>query len=149
MPSLLNPESVPKGTIAIWTGSLATIPQGWQLADGTNGTPDLRSQFPKCVPDGVTDPGTTGGEERVTLIISEIPAHFHTLTIGNHEHDSAQVDAPTGSPTTLPLLGSTFTGEFLAPISSTALVGGVSTAGSGVSHENLPSCQDVLYIQRI
>ena len=33
------------GEIRIWGGSIATIPTGWQLADGTNGTRDLRSLF--------------------------------------------------------------------------------------------------------
>ena len=31
--------------IIIWSGSVATIPDGWQLCDGTGGTPDLRDRF--------------------------------------------------------------------------------------------------------
>lgn len=34
---------VPRGTIVLWSGS--TIPTGWHLCDGTNGTPDLRDRF--------------------------------------------------------------------------------------------------------
>ncbi|GAH94439.1 unnamed protein product, partial [marine sediment metagenome] len=33
------------GMILIWSGSVASIPGGWQICDGTNGTPDLRNKF--------------------------------------------------------------------------------------------------------
>jgi hypothetical protein len=36
---------VPKGVIAMWSGSVASIPSGWHLCDGTAGTPDLRNRF--------------------------------------------------------------------------------------------------------
>jgi hypothetical protein len=36
---------LPLGAIVMWSGLLADIPAGWQLCDGTNGTPDLRSNF--------------------------------------------------------------------------------------------------------
>ncbi len=35
----------PSGIIVAWSGSIDSIPQGWALCDGTNGTPDLRSAF--------------------------------------------------------------------------------------------------------
>ena len=37
--------SLPKGSIIVWSGTIASIPAGWQLCDGTNGTPDLRDRF--------------------------------------------------------------------------------------------------------
>ncbi len=44
--SLLNPPvSIPPGLIAMWKGSVATIPSGWALCDGSNGSPDLRDKF--------------------------------------------------------------------------------------------------------
>jgi hypothetical protein len=36
---------VPSGLIAMHKGTIATIPAGWYLCDGTNGTPDLRDKF--------------------------------------------------------------------------------------------------------
>jgi hypothetical protein len=33
------------GMILIWSGTVATIPDGWHLCDGTEGTPDLRNKF--------------------------------------------------------------------------------------------------------
>lgn len=37
--------SIPSGQIWMWYGTIATIPAGWYLCDGTNGTPDLRGKF--------------------------------------------------------------------------------------------------------
>lgn len=36
---------IPSGVIVMWKGSIATIPTGWALCNGSNGTPDLRSKF--------------------------------------------------------------------------------------------------------
>lgn len=36
---------LPTGIIVAWSGTIATIPDGWALCDGTNGTPDLRGRF--------------------------------------------------------------------------------------------------------
>jgi len=33
------------GGILLWSGSIATIPGGFVLCDGNNGTPDLRDKF--------------------------------------------------------------------------------------------------------
>lgn len=36
---------IPSGLIAIWSGSTASIPDGWVLCNGLSGTPDLRDRF--------------------------------------------------------------------------------------------------------
>ena len=36
---------VPIGSIVMWSGAIGTIPAGWQLCDGSGGTPDLRDRF--------------------------------------------------------------------------------------------------------
>jgi len=35
----------PTGIICLWYGSVASIPTGWYLCDGSNSTPDLRDTF--------------------------------------------------------------------------------------------------------
>jgi hypothetical protein len=62
---------IPIGTVAIWTGALSTVPDGWQVADGTNGTLDLRDRF--VVGAGsLYNNGTTGGSTE-----SRLPSHTH------------------------------------------------------------------------
>jgi hypothetical protein len=38
-------SAVPSGIIVMWYGSIATIPSGWVLCDGSNGTIDMRDLF--------------------------------------------------------------------------------------------------------
>jgi len=38
-------NGVPSGAILMWSGTIATIPSGWNLCDGTNGTPNLTNKF--------------------------------------------------------------------------------------------------------
>ena len=38
-------SAAPRGLIGLWSGAYDTVPQGWALCDGTNGTPDLRDKF--------------------------------------------------------------------------------------------------------
>jgi hypothetical protein len=63
---------IPSGVIVMWSGTLSSIPSGWVLCDGSNGTPDLRDRFICGWSDGV-NPGGTGGST----------SHSHTM--GNAE----------------------------------------------------------------
>ena len=63
------------GFIAMWSGALETIPRGWALCNGENGTPNLLDQF--IVPSGDTyNPDDTGG----------LDLHFHDFTTNPHNH---------------------------------------------------------------
>lgn len=41
----LQQVQVPVGGIILWPGTPDTVPEGWQICDGTNGTRDLRNVF--------------------------------------------------------------------------------------------------------
>lgn len=54
------------GMIMLWSGSIASIPSGWVLCNGSNGTPDLRDRF--VMGAGSTySVGGTGGAATVNL----------------------------------------------------------------------------------
>lgn len=72
-------DGVPLGVIVMWSGSAETIPSGWSLCDGQNGTPDLRGRFVLGESDDHTI-GEIGGSEEVTLTIKQMPEHFHKYT---------------------------------------------------------------------
>ena len=65
---------VPGGFIGMWSGSAETIPTGWALCDGTNGTPDLTERFILGAGKGYT-PGTTGGAKTATPSVAAGSAH--------------------------------------------------------------------------
>ncbi|MGD9974444.1 MAG: tail fiber protein [Desulfatirhabdiaceae bacterium] len=76
---------IPKGLIAMWSGS--TVPEGWALCDGQNGTPDLRNKF--IVGAGTSYLlGNTGGEATHTLTIDEMPTHTHIQNAHTHIQDA-------------------------------------------------------------
>jgi hypothetical protein len=48
-----KPVSAPPGTVVAWTGKVAEIPEGWNLCDGTNDTPNLTGRFIRGTGDGI------------------------------------------------------------------------------------------------
>jgi len=60
---------VPTGGIIMWSGSIANIPSGFALCDGTNGTPDLTDRF--VVGAGGSEAvGDTGGTDTQSVNVS-------------------------------------------------------------------------------
>ncbi|CAF1627398.1 unnamed protein product [Adineta ricciae] len=78
---------VPPGMIMLWSGSVATVPLGWAVCDGTQGTPDLRDRFILGSGTGAQyAPTQTGGSSSqtptvtvhdTTLIVAQMPSHSH------------------------------------------------------------------------
>ena len=78
------------GMIMAWNASIPDIPTGWQICDGTNGTPDLRDHFVVGAGSSyalgatgnlpITTGSTSGGTPTIgnhTLTASEIATHVH------------------------------------------------------------------------
>lgn len=82
----LNRGGVPVGCIVLWSGSIASIPTGWALCDGNNGTPDLVERFVLGA-GGAVLPDATGGSATDSIVTSSDGAHTHTaLAGGDHSH---------------------------------------------------------------
>lgn len=70
--------TVPINGIIMWGGPENEIPVGWALCNGKNGTPDLRKRFiVGAGTGGGYGVGSTGGVERVTLTVGNLPSHNH------------------------------------------------------------------------
>ncbi len=72
-----NPPSLPPGAIVMWSGTRASIPAGWALCDGENGTPNLMDRFVVGVSDA-EEPGSTGGSSTHT---HTSPPHSHIVDL--------------------------------------------------------------------
>ena len=83
--------TIPAGLISMWSGSIGSIPSGWYLCDGSNGTPNLTDRFVIGAGSSYAVNGT-GGVSSVTLVTGNMPAHTHTatsvVTDPSHSHGS-------------------------------------------------------------
>jgi len=136
-----------KGIIEIFAGTLASIPEGWRLCDGANGTPDLRERFVRGVATAVTEPGGTGGQDDVTITSSTISAHNHTVIAYTHSH---RVNASTADGVGGVRFTNTGDEDDLSRTSSNVPPSQnlVSTGASG-THENKPPFFEIAYIMKI
>ena len=73
----LDKHKVPKGTIALWSGTTADIPTGWALCNGQAGTKDLRNRFVVGAGGDYKVDGT-GGNASVT------PSGSVSVSVGSH-----------------------------------------------------------------
>jgi len=108
---------LPTGLICLWSGAIGTIPTGWKLCDGNNGTPDLRNKF-LLAAGGLYNPADTGGNT----------VHNHTFTGDGHSHQlSAGPLMAVGTDysktsTTNPTTGTTDNGSSLPPYFALAYI---------------------------
>ena len=78
--------SQPQTVIGMWLGTLASIPAGWSICDGSGGTPDMRGRFLKfCNTSG--ELATTGGSNTHTH-----GSQGHTHSGSSHQHVSGTTD---------------------------------------------------------
>jgi hypothetical protein len=88
------------GMIMMWSGTIATIPSGWLLCNGSSGTPDLRNRFvigafsdtTGVAYTTVTGSNTQTGGSKDAIVVS----HTHTGTTSNKS-----LTGTLGSPTRL------------------------------------------------
>lgn len=110
-------SALPSGTILLWHGSVATIPPGYLLCDGTNNTPDLRDRF-LLGAGGAFIPGDTGGNSTHTHNFTG-DGHSHTFKPGPHIKTGPTWDIRT---TTNPATGTTDPTSNLPPYFSLAYI---------------------------
>ena len=124
-----------QGMIIMWNSTVASIPTGFALCDGSNGTPDLRGRFvvghhPNNNDYEIDD---TGGSESVTLTVAQMPSHKHDTTFDNKRY------FPGGGSTSISFGGA---GGYPADIFT------MSNEGGGQSHENRPPYYALCYIMK-
>lgn len=121
---------VPAGLVILWYGSTGTIPSGWHLCDGTEGTIDLRGKFIVGAGTGSAySVGDTGGSATFTAS-GTITISGHALTIAemaSHRHPFQDKYAGTGGSST----SSTGAYSISSAVYST---GSTDSNGSGTAH---------------
>jgi len=137
----------PAGVIVLWSGSIGSIPAGWALCNGNNGTPDLRNRF--IVGAGSTYSVDATGGSADAIVVS----HTHTATsvVTDPGHNHTVDTGATGTTfqryqsgvTTLAGPGNTGTNTTGITVATTN-----ASAGTSGTNANLPPYYALCYIMK-
>jgi microcystin-dependent protein len=138
------------GMIMLWSGSIGSVPAGWALCNGSNGTPDLRDRF--VVAAGSTYAvGATGGTADA-VVVSHTHTATSTVTDPGHKHAVSWAQRTDGGGTGRQYYmpfdsagGFTDTGVNSATTGITVATTNQSTGSSG-TNANLPPYYALAYI---
>jgi len=150
--------AIPAGIITLWSGAIGSVPSGWNLCDGTNGTPDLRDRF--IVGAGNNYAVAAIGGTADAIVVS----HTHTATVTDPSHYH-MTDGTNGGNKTVVFLGTDgpfdytsthanpndadyITGSKTGTASTGITVANQSTGTSGTG-QNLPPYYALAYIQKL
>lgn len=150
------------GMICLWNGASTSVPTGFHVCDGTNGTPDLRDKFvlgaggslatsggSASTVTGSTDPSGSLAIAGTALTIDQLPSHSHNFytngvtyssnghpaVIGIEAGGSYQANLPVGAggpPANTPFIQTT--GGSGGPGSSTAANTHTHTLSGSLAH---------------
>jgi len=146
------------GMILMWSGTIATIPSGWYLCNGSNGTPDLRNRFiigahsdtSSVAYSTVTGSNTQTGGTKDAIVVSH--THTATVTDAGHSHTlpnstSAQAGFDNGGASTTDA-GSSRTPSMATNTATTGISVTNSTEGSSGTNQNLPPYYALAFIMK-
>lgn len=141
------------GMIMLWSGSVASIPSGWALCNGSNGTPDLRDRF--VVGAGSTYAVNATGGSANAIVVSH--THTATSTDSGHQHNQNTRSASFFGSSDGLAAGGSFSGQAelnvsggrLTDSASANISTSISTTGSSGTNANLPPYFALAYIMKL
>jgi len=138
----------PSGGIIMWSGTIATIPSGWLLCNGSSGTPDLRNRFvigafqdtTGVAYTTVTGADTQTGGSKDAIVVSHTHTATSTVTDPGHVHGlyAAQGDAIGGGGANAAYRGTPGANTSSAVTGVTVATTNASTGSSGTNANLVP-----------
>ena len=137
---------IPSGGIVMWSGSIASIPGGWYLCDGTNGTPNLRDKFVVGAGTTYAVAATGGSADAITV------SHTHTASVTDPGHAHLwgtpnSVFGAGGGSYSWGAQGNN-TPQYNTSTATTGISVGISTTGSSGTNANLPPYYALAFIMK-
>ena len=143
---------VPPGVIVMWSGSVATIPSGWILCNGSNGTPDLRDRF--VIGAGSTYAVANTGGSKDAVAVSHTHTATSTVTDPGHAHDfNTRGDDGVGTGAGYSVVGynaniGAGTGNMSSATTGITVATTVNSTGSSGTNANLPPYYALCFIMK-
>lgn len=138
--------TIPTGMISLWYGSIGSVPLGWYLCDGTNGTPDLRDKFIVGAGSAYSVAATGGSTD--AIVVSHNHAATSVVTDPGHNHTYSVVQTsggPSGGSASYTSTASITTGSSVTGI--TVATTNVAAGTSG-TNANLPPYYALAYVMK-
>ena len=149
-------NAIPSGLISMWYGTIASIPSGWVLCNGSNSTPDLRNRFiigahsdtASVAYSTVTGSNTQTGGTKDAAVVSHTHTATSVVTDPTHTHGGNSVALGAGASFTAP--GGGTTSPVALPSASTGISVATtnSTEGSSGTNQNLPPYYALAFIMK-
>jgi hypothetical protein len=141
---------IPAGGIFLWSGSIGSIPAGYVLCNGSNGTPDLRDRFVVGAGSTYSVDGTGGSANAIVVSHTHTATSTSVVTDPGHNHTYNGTTAPpyqaggnaVFSPTSGINTSTATTGITVATTTTNA------TAGTSGTNANLPPYFALCYIMK-
>lgn len=132
MGSFFSSPEFKRGMILMWNGTIATIPGGWALCDGSNGTPDLRNRMIVCADadsGGAAKTTVTGSATQSGGSATKNLAHTHTgrtnsddISASNYDGSSSPLSTPNHTHAFTTDSGGSATQDVMNPYYALALI---------------------------
>jgi hypothetical protein len=151
------------GMIMMWSGTIATIPSGWVLCNGSNSTPDLRNRFiigahsdsAGVAYTTVTASNTQTGGTKDAINVSHTHTATSTVTDAGHSHTVNLYYSGTGGnyPDIAGFTGSSEvsnegTNDINSNTTGITVATSLSTEGSSGTNQNLPPYYALAFIMK-
>jgi hypothetical protein len=144
--------SFPTGGIILWSGSIASIPSGWALCNGSNGTPDLRNRFVVGAGSTYAVDATGGSADAIVVSHTHTATSTSTVTDPGHTHPHGVGGIGTGFNN-----GIFWEQATIIPFNTTSNTTGITvttsttnaSTGSSGTNANLPPYYALAYIQKL
>lgn len=136
------------GMIMLWSGSIASIPSGWALCDGSNGTPNLRDRF--VVGAGSTYAVNATGGSADAIVVSHTHTATSSVTDPGHTHN-IMTNAGSGSTYPFGLTAGASAPNLATQTSKTGISVSttINSTGSSGTNANLPPYFALAYIMKL
>ena len=152
-------NAIPSGLISMWSGSIASIPSGWVLCNGSNSTPDLRNRFiigahsdtASVAYSTVTGSNTQTGGTKDAAVVSHTHTATSVVTDPGHTHvqgGNGALCPGGGSQEPLGASASVYGFSTQSAVTSISVATTNATAGSSGTDQNLPPYYALAYIMK-
>ena len=139
------------GMIMLWSGSIASIPSGWALCNGSNGTPDLRNRF--VVGAGSTYAVDATGGSADAIVVSHTHTATSTSVVTDPGHQHSSLGYSGGSGIGIGSIDSDNAINIPTTVNTTGITVATTTTnastGSSGTNANLPPYYALAYIMKL